>query len=120
MMKLFLWLLLFSINTTFAVDKLQIYGDSEAEDPINIRYIIIDEKKKLKYKSLVELLQNQTSINIMDNTGGPDNKIDMRGFGITSSQNNLLLINGLRIDENLMENPSIYNIDLDEVSYRDF
>ena len=53
----------------------------------------------------------------MDNTGGPDNKIDMRGFGITSSQNNLLLINGLRIDENLMENPSIYNIDLDEVSH---
>ena len=116
-MKLFLWLLLFSINTTFAVDKLQIYGDSESEDPINIRYIIIDEQKKLKYKSLVELLQHQTSINIMDNTGGPDNKIDMRGFGITSSQNNLLLINGLRIDENLLENPSIYNIDLDEVSH---
>ena len=76
---------------------------------------IIDEQKKLKYKSLVELLQHQTSINIMDNTED-DNKIDMRGFGIIS-QNNLLLINGLRIDENLMENPSIYNIDLDEVSH---
>ena len=49
-MKLFLWLLLFSINTTFAVDKLQIYGNSELEDPINIRYIIIDEQKKIKYK----------------------------------------------------------------------
>ena len=109
-----------AVNTIFAEDKLEIYGDYEAEDPINIRYIIIDEQKKLKYKSLVELLQHQTSINIMDNTGGPDNKIDMRGFGINSTHINLLLINGLRIDENLMENPSIYNIDLDEVSYRDF
>ena len=116
-MKLLLWLTPLFINTIFAEDKLQIYGDYEGEGPITIRYIIIDEQKKLKYKSLVELLQHQTSINIMDNTGGPDNKIDMRGFGITSSQNNLLLINGLRIDENLMENPSIYNIDLDEVSH---
>ena len=115
-MKLFLWLTLLSINIIFAEDKLQIYGDYEGEDPITIRYIIIDEQK-LKYKkAIVELLQHQTSINIMDNTGGPDNKIDMRGFGNTSSQNNLL-INGLRIDENLMENPSLYNIDLDEVSH---
>lgn len=116
-MRLFLWLTLIYINTTFAEDKLKIYGDYEAEDLINTRYIIVDEKQKSKYKSLVELLQHQTSINIIDNTGGPDNKIDMRGFGSTSSQNNLLLINGLRIDENLLENPSIYNIDLDEISH---
>src|SRR2546425_5162646 len=42
-------------------------------------------------------------IHIRDNTGTPNQQVDLRGFGITGDQNTLVLVDGLRISENRSE-----------------
>ena len=50
--------------------------------------------------TLPELLARTAGIHIRNNSGSPDLQLDMRGFGITGDQNTLVLLDGIRINEN--------------------
>jgi iron complex outermembrane receptor protein len=50
--------------------------------------------------TLPELLARTAGINVRNNSGSPDLQLDMRGFGITGDQNTLVLLDGIRINQN--------------------
>lgn len=50
--------------------------------------------------TLPELLARTAAIHTRNNSGSPDVQVDMRGFGITGDQNTLVLLDGIRINEN--------------------
>ncbi len=50
--------------------------------------------------TIPELLKQQAGIQVRDNSGSPNQQVDMRGFGITGDQNTLVLLDGQRISEN--------------------
>jgi iron complex outermembrane receptor protein len=63
---------------------------------------IIDEEKitNSNARNIPELLRNETGIFVTDTTGnGRTYNIDLRGFGETSGQNVLLLIDGRRVNQ---------------------
>ena len=37
---------------------------------------------------------------VRDNSGNPDQSVDLRGFGVTGDQNTLVLVDGQRLSEN--------------------
>ena len=47
-----------------------------------------------------ELLRQYPGIQVRDNSGSPNQQVDLRGFGITGDQNTLVLLDGQRISEN--------------------
>ena len=50
--------------------------------------------------TLPELLARTAGIHVRNNSGSPDPQVDMRGFGITGDQNTLVLLDGIRINQN--------------------
>jgi iron complex outermembrane receptor protein len=50
--------------------------------------------------TLPELLARSAGIHVRNNSGSPDLQLDMRGFGITGDQNTLILLDGIRINQN--------------------
>jgi iron complex outermembrane receptor protein len=50
--------------------------------------------------TLPELLARTAGVHVRNNSGSPDLQLDMRGFGITGDQNTLVLLDGIRINEN--------------------
>ena len=50
--------------------------------------------------TLPELLSRMGRVHVRNNAGSPDQQLDMRGFGITGDQNTLVLLDGVRINEN--------------------
>jgi iron complex outermembrane receptor protein len=50
--------------------------------------------------TLPELLARTAGINVRNNSGSPDLQLDIRGFGITGDQNTLVLLDGIRINQN--------------------
>ena len=50
--------------------------------------------------TLPELLARTAGIHVRNNSGSPDLQLDMRGFGITGDQNTLVLLDGIRINQN--------------------
>ena len=50
--------------------------------------------------TLPELLARTAGIYVRNNSGSPDLQLDMRGFGITGDQNTLILLDGVRINQN--------------------
>ncbi len=50
--------------------------------------------------TLPELLSRLGRVHVRNNAGSPDQQLDMRGFGITGDQNTLVLLDGIRINEN--------------------
>jgi len=64
--------------------------------------IIIDAKRiaASTATTLPELLARTAAIHVRNNSGSPDSQMDMRGFGITGDQNTLVLLDGIRINQN--------------------
>ncbi len=50
--------------------------------------------------TLPELLARTAGFHVRNNSGSPDLQLDMRGFGITGDQNTLVLLDGIRINQN--------------------
>lgn len=50
--------------------------------------------------SVPELLMQLPGIHVRDNSGSPNQQVDLRGFGIFGDQNTLVLLDGQRISEN--------------------
>jgi len=69
---------------------------------IAVGAIIITDEQIMRsgVTTLPQLLARQPGITVRDNSGNPDQSVDMRGFGITGDQNTLVLVDGQRLSEN--------------------
>ena len=63
-------------------------------------------------RTLPELLSHLANVHVRDNSGSPDQQIDLRGFGITGDQNTLVLLDGVRLNENDLSSTKLSAIPL--------
>ena len=76
------------------------FEDHVSEQPIGIQVITAEQVRDSGVRTLPELLSRQAGIYSRDNSGSPNQQIDVRGFGIFGDQNTLILVDGQRISEN--------------------
>jgi len=91
------------------------FQDSKRDLPVGVTVITADDLRKSASSSLPEILAQFGLIHIRDNSGTPNQQVDLRGFGITGDQNTLVLVDGLRISENELTSAQLNAIALESI-----
>jgi iron complex outermembrane receptor protein len=84
----------------------------------NITIITSDVIKKSKGRTIPEILNKLSGINIRSQNSGIDStstSIDIRGFGESSSRNSLILVNGRRLNDIDMSGVDFSNIPFESI-----
>ena len=93
------------VSVSFAQDDAVVvtatrFADSKRNLPVGVSVITADDIRQSATSNLPEILAQYGLLHIRDNSGSPNQQIDLRGFGITGDQNTLVLVDGLRLSEN--------------------
>jgi iron complex outermembrane receptor protein len=101
------------IDTVYTASK---YEQKVTEAPSSVSIITSDEIKKYGYRDLGEILQGVRGFHITNDRNYK--YVGVRGFGLPSDYSNrvLLLVDGIRTNENVYDAPSVdnvFNIDID-------
>lgn len=91
------------------------FEEPAGKEPIGVSVITAEDIKQSGAKTLPQLLARQSGIGFRDNSGSPDPQIDMRGFGVTGDQNTLVLLDGIRMNENELTSVRWSSIPLDSI-----
>src|ERR1700693_4150713 len=76
------------------------FPESRLEAPVGMTVISAQEIARDTGRTVPDLLSHLGGLHVRDNSGSPDRQIDLRGFGITGDQNTLVLLDGVRLNEN--------------------
>jgi iron complex outermembrane receptor protein len=76
------------------------FAETATESPIGVTVISRRQIEESGANTVREALSRVAGIGFRDNTGSPDWQVDLRGFGVTGDQNTLVLVDGLRINDN--------------------
>lgn len=76
------------------------FEEPSGKQAIGVTIITSEQIRESGVQSLPQLLARQSGIGFRDNSGSPDPQIDMRGFGVTGDQNTLVLVDGVRLNDN--------------------
>jgi iron complex outermembrane receptor protein len=76
------------------------FSEPQHEVPVGVTVINAEQIRASTAASVPELLMQFPGIHVRDNSGSPNQQVDMRGFGIFGDQNTLVLLDGQRISEN--------------------
>src|SRR5262245_29013034 len=72
------------------------FPDVKRDLPVGVTIITAEDIQKSASSNLAEILAQFGLVNIRDNTGSPNQQVDLRGFGISGDQNTLVLVDGIR------------------------
>jgi iron complex outermembrane recepter protein len=75
------------------------FEEKPGDQPVGVTVITGEEIRNSGETSLPRLLARQPGVVVRDTSGNPDMQVDLRGFGITSDQNTLVLLDGRRLSE---------------------
>ncbi|MBS0308067.1 MAG: TonB-dependent receptor [Proteobacteria bacterium] len=91
--------------------------ESQADQfPIAAQVITANDIRNSSATTLAEVLGKIGGVNTRNSlTGLPDAPLDLRGFGVTASQNTLVLVNGQRLSENEGVAARISSIPMDSI-----
>lgn len=76
------------------------FEEPAGKEAIGVTVITAEDIRKSGARTLPQLLTRQSGIGFRDNSGSPDPQVDLRGFGVTGDQNTLVLLDGIRMNEN--------------------
>ncbi len=76
------------------------FREPQQELPVGVTVINEERIRNSTATTVPELLKQFPGIQVRDNSGSPNQQVDLRGFGITGDQNTLVLLDGQRISEN--------------------
>ncbi|MGC2520679.1 MAG: TonB-dependent receptor [Burkholderiales bacterium] len=76
------------------------FPERRLDAPVGMTIISAGEIARDTARTLPELLSRLGGMQVRNNSGSPDLQIDLRGFGITGDQNTLVLLDGIRLNEN--------------------
>ena len=76
------------------------FKETQHEVPVGVTVVNAEQIRASTASSVPELLMQFPGIHVRDNSGSPNQQVDMRGFGIFGDQNTLVLLDGQRISEN--------------------
>ena len=76
--------------------------------PVSYTVITAEDIAGSSARNVQELLSTQTGIRVLNTTGSSDRQIvDLRGFGIAGTSNTLILIDGIRQNDNDLSAPAL-------------
>lgn len=105
--------------STFAEDAVVVtatrFPERALDAPVGVRIITREDIEASVGSSLPELLSKFGGLYARNNSGSPDPQIDLRGFGITGDQNTLVLLDGVRINENDLSSTRLSSIPLQAI-----
>ena len=76
------------------------FPERRLDAPVGMTVITARDIARDTARTLPELLAHLAGLYVRDNSGSPDLQLDLRGFGITGDQNTLVLLDGVRLNEN--------------------
>src|SRR5262249_54584763 len=76
------------------------FSEYQRDLPVGMTVYSEEDFRRSGATTLPEFLQRVPGLVTRNNSGGPDLQLDLRGFGMTGDQNNVVLVNGVRISEN--------------------
>ena len=76
------------------------FEEPNGKQAIGVTIISSRQIRESGVQNLPQLLARQSGIGFRDNSGSPDPQIDLRGFGATGDQNTLVLLDGVRLNDN--------------------
>jgi len=76
------------------------FPERRLDAPVGMTVISAEEIARDTARTLPELLGRLGGMYVRNNSGSPDLQLDLRGFGITGDQNTLVLLDGIRLNEN--------------------
>src|SRR4051812_10622216 len=76
------------------------FKEPQRDVPIGVTVFTAEQIRQSTAASVPELLMQVPGIHVRDNSGSPNQQVDLRGFGIFGDQNTLVLLDGQRISEN--------------------
>lgn len=91
------------------------FPEDRLDAPVGMTVISAEDIAAGTARTLPELLAQQAGVAIRDLTGSPDQQVDLRGFGVTADQNTLLLLDGRRLDEIDLSNPTWSSIPIESI-----
>ena len=91
------------------------FPERALDAPIGVRIITKEDIEASMAGSLPELLSKYGGLYVRNNSGSPDQQLDLRGFGITGDQNTLVLVDGVRINENDLSSTRLSSIPLQAI-----
>jgi iron complex outermembrane receptor protein len=91
------------------------FPERKLDAPVGMTIISSEEIARDTARTLPDLLSRFVSIHVRDNSGSPDQQIDLRGFGITGDQNTLVLLDGVRLNENDLSSTKLSAIPLQSI-----
>jgi len=91
------------------------FPEKRLDAPIAMTVITAEEIARDTARTLPELLSRLGGLQVRNNSGTPDMQIDLRGFGITGDQNTLVLLDGIRINENDLSTTKLSAIPLQSI-----
>ncbi len=83
--------------------------------PVGVRLITADDISRSAARTLPEILGQLGGMYVRNASGSPNQQLDLRGFGITSDQNTLVLVDGVRISELDLVAPNLMAIPLNAI-----
>src|SRR5215831_4395184 len=89
-----------SVCSAFAQDDAVVvtatrFADSKRNLPVGVTVITSDDLRKSATSNLSEILAQYGLLHVRDNSGSPNQQVDLRGFGVTGDQNTLVLVDGI-------------------------
>jgi iron complex outermembrane receptor protein len=91
------------------------FPELRLDAPVGMDVITADQIAHDTARTLPELLEHLGGLYIRDNSGSPDQQLDLRGFGITGDQNTLVLLNGMRLNEDDLSPTKLSSIPLQSI-----
>lgn len=91
------------------------FADSKRNLAVGVSVVTAEDIRASASSNLAEVLAQFGLLHIRDNAGSPNQQLDLRGFGVTGSENTLVLVDGVRLSENEITSPQLSSIPIESI-----
>lgn len=91
------------------------FADTRRNLAVGVTVVTAEDIRASASSNLAEILAQSGLLHIRDNAGSPNQQLDLRGFGVTGSENTLVLVDGVRLSENEITAPQLSSIPLEAI-----
>lgn len=92
------------------------FPERRLDAPVGMMVITARDIARDTARTLPEVLAHLGGLYARNNSGSPDRQLDLRGFGITGDQNTLVLLDGVRLNENDLSSTKLSAIPLQSIA----
>ncbi|OHC68536.1 MAG: hypothetical protein A2045_16910 [Rhodocyclales bacterium GWA2_65_20] len=90
--------------------------DKVSDLPVNVSVITAADIANSTARTVQDLLSTLAGVHVLNNTGSSDAvMVDLRGFGLTGLSNTLILVDGVKQNQNDLSAPNLGNVPLAQI-----